>query len=138
MSVSLAEGASATRRIVVDRNRTIGFMGEEARVYATPSLVYDIEHVCRDLILEHAGDGMDSVGFEVSIRHMAPTLLGMEVSITATVTEIEGPKVVLEITATDPLDTICTGRHVRFIVDVEKTKQRLKAKAEKAASAPQG
>lgn len=138
MSVSLAVGANATRHIVVDRDRTIGFMGEEVRVYATPALVYDIEHLCRDLILEHAGEGMDSVGFEVSIRHMAPTLLGMEVVITAAVAETEGPKVVLEITASDPLDTICTGRHVRFIVDVEKTKQRLQAKADKAAATSQG
>ncbi len=137
MPVPLAEGASVTRRITVDRGRTISFMGEDARVYATPSLVYDIEHTCRDLILEHVGEGMDSVGFEVSIRHTAPTLLGMKVAITATVAEIDGPKVVLEITASDPLDTICTGRHVRFIVDVEKTKQRLKAKAEKASASSQ-
>ena len=67
-------------------------MGEEGRVYATPSLVRDIEHTCRDLLLEHADAGEDSVGMEISVRHLAPTLLGMEVEITATVSAVEGPK----------------------------------------------
>jgi predicted thioesterase len=35
----------------VDRERTIDFMGEKARVYATPMLVRDIEVACRNLLL---------------------------------------------------------------------------------------
>ena len=45
----------------------------------------DIEHTCRDLILEHADANKDSVGINVSINHLAPTLPGMTVEITATV-----------------------------------------------------
>ena len=40
---SLRPGLTRLRRITIDRERTIGFMGEEARVYATPRLVSDIE-----------------------------------------------------------------------------------------------
>ena len=54
MKDSLRPGVSRTNRIEIDRDRTIGFMGEEGRVYATPRLVHDIEHTCRDLLLEHA------------------------------------------------------------------------------------
>lgn len=106
-------------------------MGEDCRVYATPSLVRDIEHTCRDMIIEHIPDGEDSVGTVVSIAHTAPTLLGMNVTVTVTVKEIEGRKVVLDVTAADPLDTICKGRHERFIVDVAKTQERLRQKAAK-------
>ena len=53
MKPSLQAGLSMTRRITIDRERTIGFMGEDARVYATPSMIMDIERTCRDLILEH-------------------------------------------------------------------------------------
>ena len=42
MKPSLQAGAAMTRRIAIDRDRTIGFMGEDARVYATPSLIMDI------------------------------------------------------------------------------------------------
>ena len=132
MSDDLTVGVSESRTISVDRDRTIGFMGEDCRVYSTPSLIQDIEHTCRDLIFDRTPEGDDSVGFTVSITHMAPTLMGMDVEITASVAEFDGRKVVFEVVATDPLDTICKGRHERFIVNVEKTKQRLLAKAAKA------
>ena len=41
MKPSLQAGVSMTRRISIDRDRTIGFMGEDARVYATPSMIMD-------------------------------------------------------------------------------------------------
>jgi len=59
----------------------------------------------------------------------------MEVTITATIVEVDGGKVVLEVSAKDQLDEICSGKHVRFVVNVTKTKQRLLAKADKVASA---
>lgn len=57
MKESLRPGISKVRRLVVDRERTISFMGEEGRVYGTPELGRDIEHTCRDLLLEHAEVG---------------------------------------------------------------------------------
>lgn len=115
----------------MDSERTIDFMGEDCRVYATPSLVRDIENTCRDMIVERIPEGQDSVGTVVSIVHTAPTLLGMDVTVTATVTEIDGRKVVLEVVAKDQLDKICKGRHERFIVDVDKTQEKLRQKAAK-------
>ena len=79
MKPSLQPGVSLTRRIAIDRDRTIGFMGEDARVYATPSMIMDIERTCRELIMEHADAGEDSVGIEVSVKHLAATLPGMNV-----------------------------------------------------------
>lgn len=134
MKDSLRPGVSKTARITVDPDRTIGFMGEEGRVYGTPYLVRDIEMTCRQLILEHADSGEDSVGTDVSIKHLAPTLLGMTAEITAKVAAVEGRKVSFEINVTDDLDQICTGTHGRFVVDTAKTVERLKAKAAKLAA----
>jgi fluoroacetyl-CoA thioesterase len=138
MKESLRPGVSKTARIEVDRDRTISFMGEEDRVYGTPFLVGDIEMTCRQLILDHAEPGEDSVGTGVSIKHLAPTLLGMAVEITATVAAVDGRKVAFEISAKDAIDQICTGTHGRFVVDVKKTVERLKAKAAKFAAAKSG
>ena len=135
MKPSLQPGISLTRRIPVVKEKTIGFLGEEGRVYATPYLIGDIEYVCRNLILEHAEPNEDSVGMEVAIKHLAPTLPGSTVEITATVTAVEGRKVTFAVTAKDEVDTISTGSHVRFVVDKTKTIERLKAKAAKLASA---
>jgi fluoroacetyl-CoA thioesterase len=129
MKASLQPGVSRVNRITIDRDRTIGFMGEEGRVYATPRLIGDIEYTCRDLILAHADAGEDSVGVEVAIKHLAPTLLGMTVEIMVRVTAVEGRKVTFEVAASDELDETSRGTHTRFVVDVAKTIQRLQAKA---------
>ena len=136
MKPSLQPGVALTRRILIDRARTIGFMGEDARVYATPSMILDIERTCRDLILEHADTGEDSVGTEVAVKHLAATLPGMTVEISVKVTAVEGRKVAFEISARDELEPISGGTHSRFVVDVGKTVERLKAKAAKKAALP--
>jgi predicted thioesterase len=134
MKDSLKPGVSKVRRIIVDSDRTVAFMGEQGRVYATPELCRDIEHTCREALLDHVSPEEDSVGIEIMVRHSAPTLPGMEVSISATVTNVEGRKVSFDVVATDELEPIGTGKHVRFIVDREKTYERLRAKAAKRAA----
>ena len=138
MKESLRPGISKVRRLVVDRERTISFMGEEGRVYGTPELGRDIEHACRDLLLEHAEAGQDSVGTEITVRHTAPTLPGMEVEITATVTAVDGRKVTFDVSAKDELEPIGGGTHTRFVVDVAKTHERLRGKAAKLAALRSG
>lgn len=136
MKDSLRPGLSVTKRYDVDKDRTIGFMGEEGRVYATPSLVRDIEQTCRDFLKEHADGDEDSVGMEVAVKHTAPTLPGMTVEITATVAAVDGRKVTFDVSARDDVEAIGEGRHTRFVVGVGKTLERLKAKASKRAAAP--
>ena len=129
MKASLQPGVTHVKRITIDRDRTISFMGEEARVYATPRLVGDIEYTCRDLILAHADAGEDSVGVEVALKHLAPSLPGMTVEIAVRVTAVEGRKVSFEVAVKDELDEVSRGTHGRFVVDVAKTIERIKAKA---------
>jgi fluoroacetyl-CoA thioesterase len=134
MKPSLQAGLTSVKRIPIDRDRTISFMGEEARVYATPKLISDIEFTCRDLILQHADPDEDSVGTEVCVKHLAATLAGSTVEISVRVTAVEGRKIAFEVSAKDELDTVSTGTHGRFVVEVARTKERLKAKAEKLAA----
>jgi len=132
MKDTLQQGLTTTQRIDIDRARTIDFMGEEGRVYATPALLEDIEVTCRNLLLEHLDPGEDSVGTRVELDHMAATLEGMWVEITATVSALDGRAATFDIAARDAIDDVARGRHNRFVVDVEKTKGRLAAKAAKA------
>ena len=134
MKSSLRPGTSRTNRIEIGRERTISFMGDEARTYATPSMILDIEHTCRELILEHADAGEDSVGMEVAVRHLAPTLMGMTVEVTARVTAVEGRKVTFDVEVKDELDKVGAGSHTRFVVEKAKTFDRLKAKAARFAA----
>jgi predicted thioesterase len=60
----------------------------------------------------------------------------MNVDITVTVAAVDGRKVTFDVTARDDLEQIADGRHARFVVDVGKTLERLKAKAAKRVAAP--
>jgi fluoroacetyl-CoA thioesterase len=134
MKDSLQVGITKTCHHIIDKDRTIGFMGDDCLVYGTPNLLYDIEILCRDLLLEHSDEGEDSVGTHVSLDHMGPTLLTMWVEITATVTEVKGQAVNFEVTAKDALQEVAKCKHSRFVVDVESTVRRLKGKLAKAQS----
>jgi fluoroacetyl-CoA thioesterase len=134
MKPGLHPGASRVNRITIGPERTISFMGEDARTYATPTMIRDIEYTCRDLIMEHADPGEDSVGMEVAIKHLAPTLLGMTVEITVRVLAVDGRKVSFEVAVKDELDTVGAGTHTRFVVDKAKTFERIKAKAARFAA----
>ncbi len=131
MSNELTAGQTTTRRFTVDRDRTIGFMGDEARVYSTPMVVQDIEETCHDFLLERIGEGQETVGTRVEIDHVAPTLEGAWVDVTITVIEVDGRAVHLEASVSDPLEQVARARHSRFIVDIEKTREKLLGKKAK-------
>ena len=135
MKPTLAAGLQMNRTLTVDRERTIDFMGDEARVYATPALVRDIEHACRDLLLQHLDAGEDSVGTRVEIDHIGATLMGMTVELSVRIAEVNGRAVSFEVEGKDNVEPICRCKHARFVVDVAKTAQRLAAKAQKAGLA---
>ena len=132
MKTTLQAGLAAKRRFRIDRERTIDFMGEKARVYATPMLVRDIEVTCREFLLGHLDAGEDSVGTRVEIDHLAATLLGMEVEISIGVAEVKGRAVTFTVEAHDGIEAVCRGKHMRFVVDLKQTEARLAAKAQKA------
>jgi len=138
MKPTLQTDLTSKVSFTVDRDRTIDFMGEAARVYATPMLVRDIEVACRNLLLEHLDAGEDSVGTRVEIDHIGATLLGMRVDLTVRVAEINGRAVVFDVEGRDAVEPIVRGRHSRFVVDVAKTAQRLAAKAQKAKAVQVG
>ena len=132
MKSSLKPGLTFTKTLTVDESRCIGFMGKESAVYATPRMVSDVEYTCRDMLLEHLDEGEDSVGAHVSIDHLAPTPMGLKVTIEVKIVEIDRRRVTWEFTVKDPLDEVGRGKHVRFVVETAKTRERLAAKRAKA------
>ena len=132
MKASLTVGLSTRREVTVDESRCIGFMGTEGMVYATPRMVSDVEYTCRDFLLEHLDPGEDSVGAHVSIDHLAATPLGLKVTIDVKLVEIDRRRVTFQFSVRDPIEECGRGRHVRFVVDTAKSRERLAAKRAKA------
>ena len=135
MKPGLVAGLTKTKRYEIDTDSTIGFMGEGLRIYATPFMVRDMENACRELLGEYLTDAENSVGARVELDHLGPTLKGMWVEVKATVTGVEGRRVSFEAEIRDALDVVGKAKHVRFVVDLAKQKERLEAKAAKLAPA---
>jgi len=135
MNFSTLEAGTATeRQLIVDKERTISFLGEDLRIYATPRLVDDIEQTCLDYLLTFLDEGENTVGAAVDIRHVGATLLGMSVSIVATVTRIEGRSITFNVEVRDDVELVATAAHTRVVVNVAKLRSRVQAKAEAAAA----
>jgi len=129
MKDTLQAGLTSTRRITIDKPRTVDFLGEQLRVYATPELVRDFEVACREFLLDFCDAGEDSVGTGINISHGGATLMGMTVEITITVNAVEGRKVNFLLVARDGAEEISRGEHGRFVIQVDKLRAKVAAKA---------
>jgi predicted thioesterase len=130
MKATLAAGLDYSMRIEVDDKRTIAFLGEDSKVYATPFVLYDVEVASRMLINEHLDETEDTVGISATINHMAATPLGMWVEVKVRITAVAGRKVDLAFECRDDADVIAKGVHSRFVVNKEKTAAQIRAKAQ--------
>jgi predicted thioesterase len=135
VKASLRPGLKSTARYEVDESRVTQFMGEGLGTYATPMMLRDIERTCRLLAAEHLDDGEDTVGAHVTLDHLGPTLKGMWVDVSAAMTEIDGRRLTFEVSVKDAIQDVGRARHVRFVVDKSRQKERLAAKAAKLAAA---
>jgi len=133
MKPTLKPGLTTTKTITVDEPRVISFMGDDCRVYATPRIISDLEYTCRNFLLEHLDAGEDSVGTKVNWEHVGPALLGAIVTISVKVAGVDGRRVSFEAKVDEGADAVAHGTHERFIVDVQKVRERLlKKKAQRA------
>ena len=119
--------------MLIERERTIGFLGERARVYATPSMVNDIEYVCFRLIEEHLETGESSVGVHIEVEHLGATPMGEPVEIDISVIEVDRRLVHMQARVHDRLELVGRGKHTRFVIDVKKHATRLEDKIAKLA-----
>jgi predicted thioesterase len=131
MSETLAPGLTLTERVDTDRNRPMDLTEKDSRVYSTPQMIYDVEVVSRHLLLAHIEPGKDSVGTRIELDQVSATLLGTTVDITVTVTAVNNAAVSFDFVVRDDVEELARGKHNRFVVDMKKTEQRLKAKLAK-------
>jgi len=134
MSYRHLQGLARTERITVDKARTIEFLGDRLRVYSTPSMIDDVEHVAQRLLQGHLEDGQSSVGVYVELEHLAATPLGWDVDITVVVREVEKNRVTVDADVKDAVEWVGQGRHARFIIDVDRYARRVRRKLVEAGA----
>ena len=102
--------------------------GEGVAVFSTPELVRFIEICALEGVRPFLKAGQDTVGTRVDIRHLAATPVGMRVSATCALVEVDRRRLAFTFEVHDELDKIGEGAHERFIIDRDKQQHRLQEK----------
>jgi len=97
-------------------------------VYATAYMVGFMEWACCEHIAPYHEDGECSLGVLVNMSHVAPTPPGMRVTVSSTVTAVDGRFVDFAVVAHDAAGLIGEGTHRRAVVETERFAAKAAAK----------
>lgn len=125
----LETGIKGTKTVTVNESNTAKTMGSGTLdVFATPALVALMEETCWRSVADELDEGCGTVGTLLEIKHTAPTPVGMEVTCKSTLVEVDGRRLVFEVTAYDAKGTVGEGRHERFVIRNDKFQAKANAK----------
>ena len=128
----IALGTQASRQVLVTREHTVAHAyAGLPEVYASPQMIMLMEMACADAIAALLPDGWVSVGAHVDVKHLAATPIGMLVTATAKVIEVNERSVRFACSAHDGLDLIGEGFHVRAPVALHRFVEGVARKAAK-------
>lgn len=117
----LNEGLTHTSKVTVTLDNCASAVGSGGLdVFATPSMVALMENAAMNAVAPYLPEGSTTVGAEINTTHIKPSALGAVIEATATLTAVEGRKLLFDVEARDAAGTIGKGTHVRFIVDIER------------------
>ena len=111
---------NSVAQVVTEIDTAVAVGSGSLKVLATPKLIALIEKAAADLIEKNLSPEMTSVGTLVNFEHTAPTPVGMKFSAEVEIIEVDGRKIIFEVTAFDEIGEIGHGKHERFIVNREK------------------
>jgi len=102
--------------------------GDPIRVLSTPDLVRIIEQTAIEAVSPHLPAGQATVGTKVDIAHLAATPVGMTVTATVELIEVDRRRLAFRIEVRDELDEVARGTHERFVIDGAQRLPRLQDK----------
>ena len=138
MDKSLQPGIEHELRFRVPRSKTVPALypeSEEFRtmpeVFATGYLVGLLEWACIQAVNPYLDWPREqTLGTHVNVSHEAATPPGLEVTVRAKLTKVDGRRLVFSVQATDGVDIISRGTHERFVVDAERFVEKTARKRE--------
>ncbi|MGC9195234.1 MAG: thioesterase family protein [Syntrophobacteraceae bacterium] len=140
MKDSLAPGLTFEFSFPISEEKTVPRLYPESpefqlmpRVFATGFMVGLLEWACIRAVIPHiAWPDQQTVGTGINVTHMAATPPGLTVRVRGRVEKVDGRKLTFFVEASDGIDKICEGYHERFVIEAEKFKIKVAAKASRA------
>lgn len=122
-------GLTFVSKTVVNESNTALTIGSgDMEVFATPAMIALMENAAMNAVKNELPEGASTVGALMNTTHLKPSGLGMEVTATAVLDEVDGRKLTFSVKAEDASGIIGEGTHVRYIVDRERFLSKLKGK----------
>ncbi len=142
MKPSLMPGLSDLHAYLVGVENTVPHLAMDRstfddipEVLATAYMAVMMEGACTKVLRPHLDAGEGSLGIHLNVSHVAATVPGQTVTVTATIEKVEGRKITFRVGAHDGIERIGEGTHVRAIVPWERFKTSVAAKSTRAAKA---
>ena len=123
----LMHGEARTK--VTNDNTALKFGSGSVDVFGTPAMIAIMEETSINTVDKNLPDGFATVGIELSIKHIAATPKGMNITASAELTEIDSKRLVFKVEAFDEVEKIGEGTHQRYIIELDKFKNRVQSKS---------
>lgn len=128
--MTLETGIKGSVSCTVTENDTAKALGSGGLdVLSTPKLIALMENASLLLVRPYLDEGMDTVGTQLNVKHLAATPVGMTVRAEAELIEIDRRRLVFSVKAWDEVELVGKGTHERFIVDMKKFTDKCNAKS---------
>jgi predicted thioesterase len=128
-SERLPIGLAGTATITVTPAVTARHMGSGAvQVFATPELVRLMEQAAVHALADRLGPGEQSVGVLVDVQHLAASPVGATVTARAELVGIDRRRLTFKVSASDGVETVGEGTHVRALIDLARFEERIAKK----------
>lgn len=125
----LQPGIKAEKSLTVTDANTAKTMGSGTLdVFATPAMVALIEQTAYTSIESELEPGWGSVGTSLNIQHLSATPVGMTVTATTELVEVDRRRLVFHVEVYDEKGLVGKGTHERFLVENEKFQAKADAK----------
>jgi fluoroacetyl-CoA thioesterase len=127
---SIRAGLTGSSDLVVAVEHTAPRVGSgRIAVLATPVMINVIEAAALAAVEHLLPEGHQSLGIHLDVRHFAATPVGLKLTATAEVVEVDGRTITFKVVARDEREEIGGGTHQRVVVNVERFDERVKRKS---------
>jgi predicted thioesterase len=125
----IVSGLTGTAEIIVGPEHTAPFVGSgKIAVLATPVMINLFEAAALAAVEHLLPPGHQSLGIHLDVSHTAATPVGLRVTATAEVSQVQGRTIVFRVAAHDTFEQIGGGTHRRVVVSVSRFDERVRRK----------
>lgn len=93
------------------------------RCYSTWSLVHHMELACREVLVDFLEDDEEGIGSHVSADHLSPCKVGNTVRVRAELVEVDGRRVICDVTAHHGNRLLARGKQVQVVMNKKRLRR---------------